>query len=66
MLAIDGAIFAVLRIYNRRGEIVGFPFPNTVRERSPRLFRFVMLFGWLSLALSLAFTALIAIVLLFG
>ena len=65
MLGIDGLILAVLRSYNQTGTIFAFPF-GISRDRSPRRFRFTMAIGWLSLALSIAFTAVISTALLLG
>ena len=60
MLAIDAGIWWVIRVYERRGVVLGFPF-HTYRDRSPRWFKYqiVMLKG--SLLLCLAFTAVLTV-----
>ena len=63
MIAIDVLIWQVIRTYERRGAVLAFPFV-VHRDRSPRWFRFQIVMLWISLALSVAFTLIVSIMIL--
>ena len=65
MIAIDVAIFLVIRTYERRGVILALPW-TIQRDKTPRWFRFNQIIGWLSFWLAVAFTLVVSAVLLSG
>ena len=65
MIGIDALIWAVIRYYVRTGRIIAFPF-SISRDRTPRWFSINMALLWLSLALSITFTAVVSTNLLLG
>ena len=63
MIAVDWAIWAIIRIYERRGIIIGFP-RNTHRDQAPTWFRVQIVGLWLAFALSVALTLLFTLTIL--
>jgi len=63
MVAIDVFILQVIRAYERRGAVLAFPFVIH-RDRSPGWFRFHIVMHWISLALCVAFTFIMSLLLL--
>jgi hypothetical protein len=52
-------VWKLNRYHERRGVLIGVPF-SIQKSRKPRLFRSMMILGWMSLALVIAFSLLVS------
>jgi len=59
MASLCAGVWKLYRYYERSGVIIGIPY-SIRRSRTPRLFRGVMILGWISFALMVAFSMVIS------
>jgi len=63
MACLCAGVWKLNRHYERSGMIIGVPY-SIRRSRTPRLFRGMMILGWISCALMIVFSMMIAIALI--